>query len=392
VTLRIAVASDLHCHDTKEQIPPESFLCVDTPASPWRANPLEALYRFVGSEGLKVHGLVCPGDIANRCSEKGLTFGWNAMRELGSRLNAQFIVSTVGNHDVDSRKKHGPHPFAIVRRLGGGFPVPSPADTARFWKEHFCRVAAEGAHLLILNSSAHHNTVEEAEHGAVNDETLEAIESELESIDGTGPRLAILHHHPHLHEDINLGAADVMHGGQKFIDLLTLHGFGLVVHGHKHHPKISYGQGGTTSPTIFASASLSFINKGALSTITRNLFHVIEIETDHLAGCTTRGTVLSWEFNYGTGWRPTVSRSGGLPHRAGFGCRMLPLEIGAMIVEATPANASWKDIETAIPQLKHMIPTDLKLLLNWLREDAEYDVLFDDNALPAAIWRRNSKP
>ena len=66
-----------------------------------------------------------------------------------------------------------------------------------------------------------------------------------------------------------------MVNGSLLLSLLERFGFQLVVHGHKHHPKLSYAAGGGASPAVLASGSLAAIATPILATNARNLFHLV---------------------------------------------------------------------------------------------------------------------
>src|SRR5215203_1128818 len=101
--VKIAVASDLHCHATASQPTRESFLLTDTARSPWKQHPVESLKRLISANALEADFLFSPGDLTNRCSLEGLRHGWDSVREIASALGGADIVATLGNHDVDSK-------------------------------------------------------------------------------------------------------------------------------------------------------------------------------------------------------------------------------------------------------------------------------------------------
>jgi 3',5'-cyclic AMP phosphodiesterase CpdA len=363
----IAIASDLHSHPIVAGQEPESFLTCDLQPLPWKRNPIEALKRRISTTGITADVLLCPGDLANRCSPQGMVTAWTSVNELGETLRAQRVIATLGNHDVDSHRLHGDNAFAIARRVGGHFPLDEPVAAGEYWAKHFSIVRIDDTRLLVLNSVASHTNKADALHGLISDATLEALEESLGKT-ARGPlNIALVHHHPHLHEDIGTGAGDLMHGGQRLIDVLSNHGFSLIVHGHKHHPKISYAQGGAASPAVFAAGSLTHINKAGLATNTRNLFHMLDVRPSRTAGCMVEGVVHSWEFNWMDGWNQSTVRSAGFPSIAGFGCRVPPEELASRIVPLIGSSlVEWPTIEARLPELRYVLPQDKERLLRHL--------------------------
>src|SRR5436190_351116 len=97
--------------------PAESFLTPELPRTPRSHHPVEALADLCRRDKVRAKMLVCPGDIANRTSEEGLRFGLEALVQIKNALYATELVTTIGNHDVDSHAKYGPDPFAPARAV-----------------------------------------------------------------------------------------------------------------------------------------------------------------------------------------------------------------------------------------------------------------------------------
>jgi hypothetical protein len=382
---RIAIASDLHCHRPDSGEPAASFLTTGLPKVPWKVNPVEALKRRIAASNLSAEILLCPGDLGNRCSPEGMAAAWEAIQEIGEALGTRRVVATIGNHDVDSRRLIGKDPFAPARCIAATFPLGSDQDSRDFWNRHFRILDWKDLRLLVLNSVASHTSEAEAKHGAVAPATMEEIEDALRVNPGPALRVAVVHHHPHPHEDLNLGAGDLMHGGQGLLDLLNRNAFSLVVHGHKHHPKVSYAQGGTTTLAVFAAGSLTHINHAELASNTRNLFHIVEVEPTNLSHCTVAGTIRSWEFNCGSGWNPATRRSAGFPVIAGFGCRRPHRDLVAAVIPHVAGSVRrWDDLEAVIPELRYLLPQDKGAVLKLL-EEAGVQVLYGEDGEPEML-------
>src|SRR5207247_8648242 len=80
-----------------------------------------------------------------------------------------------------------------------------------------------------------------------------------------------------------LGAADIMLGGAELLQLLSAGDYGewLVIHGHKHLPKLSYAQGATAAtPVVFAAGSLCACLASRIQAVARNQFYILDFPLD----------------------------------------------------------------------------------------------------------------
>src|SRR4051794_17273041 len=82
-TITVAVAGDIHFHA-----------------------PRSGAARIDQENSLRADVLVCPGDLANRVCSVGMMQAWDHLKEIERKLECQQLLTTLGNHDVDSRKEH----------------------------------------------------------------------------------------------------------------------------------------------------------------------------------------------------------------------------------------------------------------------------------------------
>lgn len=113
-SVTIAIASDLHCHSLTSENQ-ASFLVADSLRTPSGKHPVEALAELIDQESLSAELLLCPGDITDKVCIQGLNSGWDFLKEIRDDLRADFLVATLGNHDVDSRSVHSADPFQVCR-------------------------------------------------------------------------------------------------------------------------------------------------------------------------------------------------------------------------------------------------------------------------------------
>ena len=362
--VKIAVISDLHCHP-ETALPLDSFLLCERMRRPAREHPIESLLELIRERKLSADALLVTGDITNKANKQGIISGWNFIKEVSAALSVSELVATVGNHDIDSRGLHSEDPFMVAKSFSpDDFPVSSAAARDDFWERGFCFVETDSLCVLVVNSVLHHYSEAETKRGKINDAQLERLERELEDRPGKAFRVALIHHHPIPHENLKLGADDLVVKGSELLDVLEKARFRIVVHGHKHYPRLRYASGGGSAPTVFASGSLSAFNAQMLSN-TRNLFHIIRLCDEPIPGCVGQGKIESFEFNAGKGWSPPSKRSADFPAIAGFGCRSSYTDLAESTIKVLGASSmglqQWAAVQVSLPQVEYLLPGDFEL-------------------------------
>jgi len=369
--VRIAVVSDLHCHPFRNDSP-SSFLTSDGLRRPSGKHPVESLAKLVQEENLRTNLVLCPGDITDQVNIQGLHSGWEYLKEIKELLGASDLLTTLGNHDVDSRHLHDPDPFQLAKGIRPReFPLGADSSRDTFWGRGFCLYETNHCHVLILNSVAGHFSNEQAKRGSLSMPLLEDLKRHLSECQLSVPKIAMVHHHPLPHEQLGLGTQDLMENGEILLEILEDFGFSLVIHGHKHHPRIRYSPASSSGPTVFAAGSFSAMSAQLLSS-TRNLFHIIELY-DEVPGCLFPGTIRSWEFNYTRGWTDPSPKSADFPATAGFGYRASPQElasrIGKFVGDCTDRVVPWEEVARVFPAGEFLLPRDLEKLGRQLKDD-----------------------
>jgi len=396
--LKIAVISDMHCQPkgspTSNPFSDETFFHSDALAQPIGRHPIESLRELIRLNSLKANVLLLPGDFANRCNQAGLMCAWSELNKIASELHVNLVAATLGNHDIDSHNKEpSADPFYIAQNFATDFPLPLGPDNAtaydHFWSRRFYIASQEQLRIVVVNSIGKHFNAKHAEHGAIDVSDLNALDEELEKLENVNFQVALVHHHPQQYETFGLGSTDVMLMGEELLRVLEKHGYSLVVHGHKHHPRLTYAAGGTASPAVFAAGSLSATNSWGITTFTRNLFHIIEMDSDSLQGCSNRACVHSWEFHHGQGWVKTVIRSAGFPAHTGYGYRgrldELAVDADRIVSTAQGQKLKWNQFLHHLPQVNHLIPADYIKSKKLLADDYGVEVLVrEDDVLP--LW------
>lgn len=376
--LKIAVVSDLHVFNgsSEDAKSPSTIGTADAQDAPER-HPLRGLTQIIERDKLSADLLICPGDLSDKADPAALTFAWAKLNELKDQLGAKHLLATVGNHDTDSRNQHGDHdPKGNLQSLNPMFPGVDEALCDRFWSRNFTIVELEDVRILLLNSSAFHGYGSDAKpefrHGRVSSRTISALRKALP---GGEKRINILvcHHHPITHNPVNEEDYSEMVGGDRLIDLLDSGEYGswLLIHGHKHYPRLAYASGGSSSPIIFSAGSLSAFLYQKIASRARNQFYIIEIPIDYLdeLGLDLAGTLSAWDWINMSGWQPAGVGSG-LPHQVGFGWREQARTIAATIakhLEDGKEVVTGDELLAFVPKMRFLRPEELESVVRRLR-------------------------
>lgn len=386
--IRIAIASDFHCHP-QGVTPQDTFLLSDMPRDPTGDHPVASLLTMIHEFQLRAELLLLPGDITSRVNLQGLQSGWSYGREIATALQVSEVAATLGNHDIDSHNLYERGPFDPPRRFNPTeFPCIHTALTGRFWSDGFYILQTAHLRLLVINSVADQYNEAAAKRGAVSPSALAKIRRALAESDAATFQVALSHHHPIAHENLNLGAEDLMENGSELLEILEEFGFSVFIHGHKHHPRLKYAPLGASAPTVFAAGSLSAFNPQMLSN-TRNLFHILELSERNVDGCVHPGRIHSWEFNMGKGWSPPNPKPGEFPAIAGFGCRLSADELVQRTVEALALGRAsfrpWENVRAVVPQVDFLLPRDFEKYGERLHEQHGLQLLPQPPAQPKLI-------
>lgn len=392
--LRIAVISDLHAFvDPKNSS--NSSLQFGSPTLESR-NPLVRLIEYVKDEKIIADILVCAGDICNQADDMGFTHAWLRLQEFASNLNSRHLVSTCGNHDLNSRylKDRGevddPDPKGTLMCQKPGFPFNDPNTNNQFWAQNFAVVDMDSdCCAVVLNTSAYHGGLEEEiEHGRVSQRTIDAIVRELGNYNDKNIFMLVCHHHL-MPMTTLAGTSDYqyVHNGASLLEKLELatRKSWLVIHGHRHHPRLMYGQTTTScAPIIFGSSSL-----GARVTGVPNQFHLIELEnSDQPEHSSIVGTIQTWSYTETKGWCLAGRNDLGMPTVCGFGYKgqvsSLAKDISALV---STTYITWPEALTNLSSLNYLTPDHLKQLEDEL-EALGVAVSYDRTGLPTQIGRR----
>jgi predicted phosphodiesterase len=396
--LTVAVLSDLHAYDNEDPDNAPSHYCIRDSSNDPTKNPIVGLKDYITKNSLSADLLLCPGDIADKANPLAIKQAWSAIHEIGQSLNAQHIIATSGNHDVDSRHSYNDFDAkGFLQSLEPPYPFSDENLNDRYWSRHFVIIPELSHRLLVLNSSAFHGEGQydqtkqyEFEHGRISPRTLTAIKQELDRSTAAPVNILLCHHHPHPHSELRLGENDIMTGGQELLQILGsgLYGNWIVIHGHKHHPKLVNAAGGASAPVVFAAGSLCASLYREIQTQARNQFYVLVFPSSQYKQLGFVGQFKAWDWAVGCGWLPAAERSG-LPATGGFGWRgalsSLAREILDVVADST-TTMTWDAIKATLPSVEYLLPQDIDTLRTILKRDFSMRVI-PDAGVPLEIGK-----
>lgn len=372
--LNVLVLSDLHCTSEPPGDHAGSWLTTTTVRNP-RNHPLMAVDKVLKDSGIVVDLILCAGDLCQKADVAALQYVWRELTSLAQRLNAR-LVATVGNHDMDSRHATGADPKGALFDLDPIFPCLDETLRDHYWSREYAIVQSQDWRVVTLNSCALHgyapDGVPELELGSVSTRTCDRLAGELDRLGPiSGPQLLLTHHHletlPHVDKDDRSQMKDA----QDLIEVLTLTGPWLVVHGHKHRARLLYAHGSGGSPIIFSAGSFSAFPSGGLTAEEgRNQFYVLmfperaELDSSRIG---LGGFFRAWDWTVSGGWVPAVLRSG-LPAHGGFGWRADP-SLLARELEVEVRRSGTLNVEQLAalePRFSYIIPSDLDYVARML--------------------------
>jgi 3',5'-cyclic AMP phosphodiesterase CpdA len=335
--LKIGIISDLHCHQlakypeeieyekTHEKFykKEESYIITDKPL-PLYQDPYLSFKELIKKKQLKglnldVDLLIMPGDLGNKSCPEGIKKGWEITQEIGNLMKAKNIVSTIGNHDVDSRNIFGSNSFNFIKGIKPNFPSKDKKSNYEFWQKGYVIMEFDSYRILVINSVHSHTNKEQAEHGLFTDEALIGLEEELQDIRDSKLGIAVCHHSPMEHSRIGSKNNDLMYNGDQLIPLLDLYNFEIIIHGHKHDPMLRYGGGGGDSSLVFSAGSFSAIKDILPPAGGANTFHIVELTINKNAR--SFGTIETWFFIPTKGWKNEFPNPY-FKNKVGFGTRI----------------------------------------------------------------------
>lgn len=364
--MKVLVISDLHCHSVDRKSA-QSFLQVGAAMTPAAHHPFSALHLLLDSGELTFDAILCPGDLADQADRPGLRHSWDLLSLLAAKAGGAPLISTIGNHDVDSHRLHGGDAFDVARRLAPDFPVPGQPAKDQYFASGFCTVEiSRELEVVCINSVFNHTDEDSAKRGTFLPDRVAELRARLGAPQPGRNRIALLHHHPVLHSSPILKDSDVLETGDQLLEVLSELQCGLALHGHKHHPRLKLVTTPAGTLPVLAAGSFS-ADLHQLGSRTRNVFHLLDIAPTRSPLFRFSASIRTWEWRQGVGWMPSSSDTADFPARAGFGTATAVPDIADALGDWLDTNPGrWHALATELhllfPDLGFLTPDEQKLL------------------------------
>jgi predicted phosphodiesterase len=370
---RFLLISDIHaCDVDPSSSKAPSYVSSFRSAAASRIDPIAELEDLIRREDLQPECILCPGDITNKSLPDPFGYAWQRLHDLAKKCGAK-LIATVGNHDVDSRyKSNAFDPRGYAMSLGPSIPTPERLHFLEYWAENFTPISFEGCNIVAVNTAAFHgngrDAADEIEHGRISESTLSRLDNTLTSLPKVPVNILLCHHHVIKPERSDEEFKGLTRGGANLVQLLSDSDCAwIIVHGHTHVPDLFHGYGGSNAPVVLGCASFSAqINEDAQNK-NPNQVHLLICDPDGAKadGLTSCGSVMSWTWQPGVGWRTPVGLQG-LPYISGYGYRTSidPLvdAVDAHLTSNGVSLSDWDAVAAIIPGLKRLIPADFERL------------------------------
>ena len=406
--LKVLVISDIHAYSKKQPKGREpSYVNYVSPTTDPSKNPVQGLRHLIHIRQVAVPDLVlCGGDLGHQADPNAIEQVWTSLQSLKAEFQISELVSTTGNHDVDSRYKENKFdPRGFLKQLEPSFPFSRLDESGRsfleYWANHFVIRSSDKYRLLIIDSTAFHGggdtSTPEFVHGRISEYTIalikERLNAELAQM-ASPPKINICLVHHHMQDDANEATADVsvMKGGQLLVKLLSNPRYGnwVIVHGHRHRSMLYWGGTDTSGPLILSAGAFGATREYDYDNPSPNQFHMLNFELAPPADLSPLlvGTMESWTWSPPIGWVQATSGAG-LPGHAGFGFReQIPTLAAKVAALVDDIPQRWAHLTGRMPQLRYLIPADLQALLENLREFYGLHTELSINGLPFELARR----
>lgn len=372
--LRIALISDLHVGTENRGMDmcPHPLL-PDEAAG--RSRDYVATIERQASEFTKlgdIDMLCVTGDISNRAHAEEFKLADKAIERIANALgiSKKSIYFVPGNHDVhwpvmDLKPNDFWAPYRYAPLLQQGLTFQRRISECLFGaiekEPFFIAWQDERAIILGINSAAFDGPGTQIHTGMIRQETVHGIDTLLEGIpvNFAQARVCLLHHHPIQYSENIPNSTDlsIAVNSENLIKTLNKHSFDLILHGHKHQPRLKTHLNNNCHPFVsLCAGSFSSILHPLHFDGSSNLFHVMNIDGRDQTSNGIQGTLQSWTYMAEGTWKPSHENRG-IPAVEAFGSLATPSQIKSDLLYSIPdlmtrsTVCKWTDLVCAHPHL-----------------------------------------
>ena len=387
----LAVISDPHAFTGRSGESSPSWIGMEDDQSNPTVNPFTGAKQLIKDGDLTADLLFCGGDLGDKAVPQAQQYAWDQINQIGDLLKVEKVLGAAGNHDVDSRFTHNDHDAkGQVLALRPRYPTDDKQNWLEYWAQNYTTMESHGIRFTLINSSAFHGyqaNGHEPEYlnGRITERTLEALKVTLERQGPHPINLMLCHHHPAKNDVVSINDYSHMVNGDRLLNLLDQVDVGpwLIVHGHKHIPRVFYAPGGSSSPTIFSAGSFAAKQFPEVQDIARCEFYLVDLVVPGGMGSgAVKGKIRVWQWSYGNGW--IRGRNGnGMGYEAAFGSRVDIDELSREVANKLATSHAgqrlkWTDVVALEPKIKYLIPADASMFVRRLTQWHSINCLHDD--------------
>lgn len=380
VLMTLVVLSDLHCvGDDRNSYLSDSLIRYPI-VDGRRRSPLAGLHDLIEDSRLAADYLVCPGDLTNRAGVDGFRYGWAELEAVARHLNARAVIFTPGNHDLDTHDLNGAgDPRSCLAAVAPDPDLrPNAANGRRLEVDHFEIYQHGNLVLLNIDTNGKDPFRTQGKYGRIELDTVDEMGHDLSRMIKPDTFVVVIcHHHPYRHGDIDLEDYSALDHAPELLEMFErLGGAGwLIVHGHKHYPRIrAHG----SRLTIFSAGSLAGSFRGPLQCRARNQCYELKITLDRRLGIDHPpvGKYRAWDWN-ATQWMPALDGFG-IPRQGGFGAvvqlETLAGQVADFVSDGPNRSRKIDEFLSIFPQTVYLAPNDSERLVERLYSVHNIDI------------------
>jgi len=311
--IKIAVISDLHIGEGvyAKDLCPYSDSAKKINSSDF----IGTFASFISREKIEVDYLIVAGDISEKSRTDEVVKASEVLNNFMGILNVakEKTFFTVGNHDNSWDDPDSRPSYSAFTDSNNIFKEIDNNSSHSLFKTPFYTYWENDEIIVFSYNSAHQDHQGTTPHkGCIPQAAIKGLDNLFEEKAASSKyKIFVVHHHLLQYSNPIPDEPDfsIMVNAQNLIDLLTKHNFDLVIHGHKHCPKMRLAstEYHYSLPTISAG-SFSKILDTRWNGYVNNQFHVIEIHGKERTS--TYGVMKSWALLAGDGWIPSNSHHG----------------------------------------------------------------------------------
>lgn len=346
----------------------------------------------------EVFDLLCvTGDISNSADPREFELADKAIGRIASALGvpSDKIYFVPGNHDVNwPVMGQEPASFWSQFRFAPMFDPKSTfaarhlkADTGSLVDSPYF-TAWNSPDLLVVgvNSAAYDAPTAKPHNGVIKEATVTALGLYLKSVSPSPSqlRICLLHHHLEQYSENLPDSADlsIAVNAENLLMVLTANRFDLLLHGHKHYPRMGTKQPDSAHPLVsICAGSFSAVLHPLYYEGVPNLFHVISVNGREVNNDRVFGVVETWRHKLGKWVNSTETHN--LYHREAFGANATPAEISRAMTAAIDdlmrdSNfCEWSALVSKAPLLQYVRTSTAFTTLETVCKDLALEVVGD---------------